>query len=97
MRDPYASERVEVSHGYIIEKIAMKMKSHRRSYLAVLDMSLSQLFLISQRERERERERERRDTDFACVMAMGCEGLRSERWRVRVRVEFGDGGLEGEG
>ena len=26
---------------------------------------------------------------------VGCEGLRSERWRVRV--EIGDGGLEGEG
>ena len=53
--------------------------------------------MISQRERERERERERRDTNFACVMVVGYEGLRSERWRVRVRVEIGDGGLEGEG
>ena len=56
MRDPQASKRVEVSHGYIIEKNAMKMKSHRRSYLAELDTSLSQLFLILKRERERERE-----------------------------------------
>ena len=48
-------------------------------------------------EKERERERERRDTDFACAMMVGCEGLRSERWRVRVRVEIRDGGLEGEG
>ena len=49
------------------------------------------------RERERERERERVDMDFACAMMVGCEGLRSERWRVRVRVEIRDGGLEGEG
>ena len=45
----------------------------------------------------RERERERVDMDFACAMMVGCEGLRSERWRVRVRVEIRDGGLEGEG
>ena len=42
--------------------------------------------------RERERERERRDTDFACAMTVGCEGLRSERWKVTVRVEIGDEG-----
>ena len=91
MRDPQASKRVEVSHGYIIEKNAMKMKSHRRSYLAELDTSLSQLFLILKRERERERERqERRDMDFVYAMTVECEGLRSERWRVRV--EIGDGG-----
>ena len=69
----------------------MKMKSHRRSYLAELDTSLSQLFLILKRERERERERqERRDMDFVYAMTVECEGLRSERWRVRV--EIGDGG-----
>ena len=89
MKDPHASERVEVSHGYIIEKNAMKMKSHRRSYLTELDMSLSQLFLISKRERERQ------DTNFICAIMVGCEGLRSERWRVRVEIE--DGGLESEG
>ena len=65
----------------------MKMKSHRRSYLAELDTSLSQLFLILKRERERE---ERRDMDFVYAMTVECEGLRSERWRVRV--EIGDGG-----
>ena len=54
MRDPHASERVEVNHGYIIEKNAMKMKSHRRLYLAESDMSLSKLFLISEKERERD-------------------------------------------
>ena len=42
-------------------------------------------------------ERERVDTNFACAMMVGCEGLRSERWRVRVRVEIRDGGLVGEG
>ena len=89
MRDPQASKRVEVSHGYIIEKNVMKMKSHRRSYLAELDTSLSQLFLILKRERERERQ-ERRDMDFVYAMTVECEGLRSERWRVRV--EIGDGG-----
>ena len=57
MRDPQASKRVEVSHGYIIEKNVMKMKSHRRSYLAELDTSLSQLFLILKREKERERDK----------------------------------------
>ena len=43
------------------------------SYLAKSDLSLFQLFLIS------ERERERRDTGFAFAMTVGCEGLRLER------------------
>ena len=61
MRDPHASERVEVSHGYIIQKKKKCYENENEScgqpsYLAKLDLSLSQLFLISERERERERE-----------------------------------------
>ena len=34
--------------------------------------------------------------DFACTMMVQFEGFGLERWRVRVSVEIGDGGLEGE-
>ena len=101
MRDPHASERVEVNHGYIIEKNAMKVKSHRRLYLVESDMSLSKLFLILEKERERDIRHGLRLCDDGGVWGLEIGEMEGEgwdrRWRVRVRVEIGDGGLEGKG
>ena len=79
----------------------MKMKSHRRLYLAESDMSLSKLFLISEKERERDTRHGLRLCDDSGVWGLEIREMEGEgwdrRWRVRVRVEIGDGGLEGEG